>query len=464
MPSTTATSVSDATSSAECRSPFGLISLGVAYLAFALSIRFIFGEDNCLLDDENEDNTSAAGCQSEGVNNTILAWASDYFVAAVACLQAFHLNCFKRSTRKSGTLAQVFLAGTFGLMGVLRQLYPNSGQTDNRGQMEHWIVGAITVVFFTFSAAAQATFCLETAAVTPQSKRPCGAILFVRLWLATIILVAILHVVGSTMCVLESELHTIQVEDNYEDNLYWNERHVCLQMVGLSENLIWFPYALLWVPMGLLLRAGALQRPSTVLGLSNVRAARAAVLFHWFLGGSMYLVVVSFASWIRHELVDGNEETFLELWNRVYGTEVFHLGILLSSYCAHNLTWTLTIPSIPSTSARQASRSTTATTGEQAATSKTFLKVIPEEESSDEPTTTAADASKESSRQVRFSEELSTTDVDLEKGGSSSSNASVVEQKQQQTEDPNQESTNTGRPPRRDADDAESTASSILSA
>ena len=372
-----------------CSCAYGQIFLGMTYIAFVVASRLVFS-DECSGEDE---------CQSEGVDNTYRSWGSSYFVAAVCSLLAVHLHVFKSSTRRSGTVAQIFLAGAFALMGIRSQFYPNNGQTDNMGMMENWVVGAVATFFLTLSATAHGRFAMETAMVTPRSKHPICVFFFMHLWMAAIILIAIINMVGSIWCSLSPQLQTSAVVDNFQDNLYWNERQICLQLIGLSENLIWLPYALLWIPVGLLLRAAAWQRPAMVLGLSNTRAALGVIGFHWSTG-SMYLVTVSFASWIRHEmeLTDDADDTFLEVWNRVYGVEIFHFGILLSAYCAHNLSWTLTIPSSTSSSSTRISSAGS---------------VMTKSPSNDiRPGGSERDLSE--SRRVRFSEDASTTEVDLE--------------------------------------------------
>ena len=35
-------------------------------------------------------------------------------------------------------------------------------------------------------------------------------------------------------------------------------------------------------------------------------------------------------------------ESYYELWERVYGAEIFHYAILMTFYCGHTLSWTLT--------------------------------------------------------------------------------------------------------------------------
>jgi hypothetical protein len=116
--------------------------------------------------------------------------------------------------------------------------------------------------------------------------------------------------------------------------------------------------------------------------------------FQW-ITGSMYLVTVSFASWLRYEMELSDDETFLELWNRVYGVEIFHFGVLLSAYCAHNLAWTLTIPT--STATR---------------ISPTLIKPQSSVAAPGNGDVEKGDSSE--SKRVRFSEEVSTTEVALE--------------------------------------------------
>merc|ERR1712238_537787 len=73
-------------------------------------------------------------CQSEGVDNTILNWSSDFFVAIWMFVFAFHLSICRKTTPStggkgerrstnevvmdSGILAQIFIGGAFVLSGI----------------------------------------------------------------------------------------------------------------------------------------------------------------------------------------------------------------------------------------------------------------------------------------------------------------------------------------------------------
>jgi hypothetical protein len=95
----------------------------------------------------------------------------------------------------------------------------------------------------------------------------------------------------------------------------------------------------MWIPAGFLLKAAvsSTQTPqNNILGLSTPIAAGSIVLCQWSLG-AMYFVFLAVTARIRGE-------DFLELYQRAYGAEILHYGMLMTFYCAHHLSSTLTIP------------------------------------------------------------------------------------------------------------------------
>jgi len=160
------------------------------------------------------------------------------------------------------------------------------------------------------------------------------------------------NLAGCVWCAITPSLQTSDIQDNVADNeMDIQDSHICILMVEISEILLWFSYAVLWIPIAFMLKTAAETKSVFMLGLSTTTAAILTMLFQWTTG-SMYLVVIAFVSWLRREL-GTTTEVFLELWDRVYGAEIFHLGVLLTMYCAHNLSWTFTISSSPSTTTRR---------------------------------------------------------------------------------------------------------------
>lgn len=317
--------------------PIGLILVAASYIGSVLAVRFLSAPNKECWEEP---------CQNEGVDNTIIMWASDFFVAGLAFLLGGHLHFGKVSTRRSGTLAMIFVSGSFTLMGILHWMYPNNGTTDNLGMMEYWVVWAIASFFLTLSASCHAYLAMDvTRDNTAESSKPPAAceLLLVRLALAGVILSCISNLVGCVWCAWTPILHTTDMNDNFDaENLGFSDQHTCIQIVSVSETLLWYCYALLWVPMGILFRSAAKKKTERILGLATPMAALLAVLSQWTTG-SMYFVAVHFTAWIR-QAMDMSDERFLELWKRVYGAEIFHLGIILTMYCVHNLSWSLTIP------------------------------------------------------------------------------------------------------------------------
>jgi hypothetical protein len=315
--------------------PIGIILLAASYIGAVLAMRFV--APKCL--DEP--------CQSEGVDNTVIMWGSDFFVAVVAFFLGAHLHFGKTSTRKSGTLAQIFMAGSFVLMGILHWMYPNDGKTDNLGMMEFWVVWGLASFFLSLSATSHAHLAIDVSTTKndlPSStqQRPRCEIIFARLALVGVIFSCISNLVGCVWCAITPVLHTTEMHDNFDENLEFKDEHTCIQIVSVSEVVLWYSYALLWFPLGILFRSAAKQKPERIMGLSTPFAGLLAFISQW-IGGSIYFVAIVFFAWVRHA-IGASDESFWDLWERLYGAEIFHLGILLTIYCAHNLSWSLTIP------------------------------------------------------------------------------------------------------------------------
>lgn len=322
-----------------CLPSIGILLLSTLYLIFCVLIRFL--APPCLEDDEED-------CQLEGVDNSVIMWGTDFFVAAAAFCFGIHLTLHREVVRKSGTLAHIFMAGSFALMGIARWMYANDATTDNSGILEYWIVSAISSLFLALSAACHAHFALDTASTISKLHRPCCAGSMTRLWLTGVILSCITYLIACIWCSSTPRLHTYDVLDTFADDANFEDLHTCVQLATVSEILLWLFYALLWIPMGILLKAVARRQCQVICGLSTPAAASCAIWSQW-MTGSMYLVVIAFCAWVRQngdDDEDGIERTFIDLWERVHGAEIFHYGMLLTMYCAHNLSFTFTLPTM----------------------------------------------------------------------------------------------------------------------
>lgn len=292
----------------------GLFFLTAVYVGMVAALEHYFRSE-CL---------GNGNCYPEGVDNTILTWASDFFVAICAFMFALHLSFYaseQLDVRKSGILSQIFMGGAFVSSGVGRLLYPNSGSDDNRGLVGYWFVEIIAVVFFTASSLCLGRFALSTTEKKDTMLLVFGAVLLVAMGL---------FMGGGIWCTLVPDLQVVGVVDEFEPT---SEIHSCIKMMDASTVLMNFSYALLWVPVGVLLKSAARKKPIRFLGLPTPAAAIIAVVMQWTVGsmfvGILYLISLS-------PKVD-----YFDAWTKIYGTVLYHWAMLLSLYCLHNLSYGL---------------------------------------------------------------------------------------------------------------------------
>ena len=316
--------------------PVGIVAITILYVGIDLALRS--WAPKCM----------DPPCQSEGVDDTVIMWGSDLLVAAVAFVLGVHLHVGKASTRKSGILAQIFLAGSFALLGIVHWTFSNNGQGDNLGMVQYWIVSAVASFFLAISASCHAYFAIECTLLMPKGSQPKCTIRFVQLFLCAVTASCLANLAGCAWCALTPAIQTGQLHDSKHATLTFSEQNMCIQIVTVSDYLVWFTYALLWMPMGLVLRAVAQVKRGErhpFVSLSMSTAALLAIISQWTTG-SMYFVVIGFTAWLRQRM-GWSDESFMKLWDRTYGAEIFHIGMLWTVYCAHKLAWTMTLPKLP---------------------------------------------------------------------------------------------------------------------
>lgn len=95
------------------RCPYGVLSLTLVYLAFVILIAF-FSPVECL--DEP--------CNSEGLDNSVLGWATDFFIALLLILFGVHLWCFaSRPVFRSAVIALISMGFAYILGGLGHSSY-----------------------------------------------------------------------------------------------------------------------------------------------------------------------------------------------------------------------------------------------------------------------------------------------------------------------------------------------------
>lgn len=305
---------------------FGLILLTALYIGMVVVLE-IYSPVECLED----------LCQSEAVDNTIINWASDFFIALFIFIFALQLSFCggdRGEVRKMGILSQVFMGGAFAMAGLGNWLYPNSGVDDNHGMLAYWILWIGYASFFTFSGLAMAHFAGSASKnANPDIKKSlCANNLLVLLFAFLLVLSLSGFVTGILWCSTEIDL---QVKTVVEDFAPTDEVHVCFQIVNYSVAAMNFSYALLWVPVGVIfLEAASRQQPVIVLCLPTRIAAIFAMVMQGTLG-SMLLAILFFCN-LLSPIFD-----YFGAWNAIYGTVLYHWAMLMTLYCLHNLSYGL---------------------------------------------------------------------------------------------------------------------------
>ncbi len=292
----------------------GLLLLTAVYLGVVGVLEYYF-HLQCL---------GSGECFSEGVDNTILNWASDFFLALCLFFFASHLSFYASATRdvrRSGILSQIFMGAAFLANGVGSLLYPNSGFDDNRGMVGYWFIEILYVVFYTVSALAMAQFAVKSA-----ERKYTMVVVFGGL----LVLSMSGFLAGGIWCSLEPELQVISAVDEFEPT---DESHACFKFMNVSSLMMNFSYALLWLPVGLLLKVAARREPVNFLGLPTPAAPIIAVVLQWSVG-SMFVGVLYMVS-LTTQL------DYFGVWIKIYGTVLYHWAYILTFYCLHNLSYGL---------------------------------------------------------------------------------------------------------------------------
>lgn len=320
--------------------------MGLTVLYAGLALGLIFGlPTKCVEDD------ASTTCQSEGVDNSVLQWSSSFMIALCMIGFAMNLTCcmgdMKQDVRRSGVLAQIFMGTAYAALGIGHILYPNSGLDDNVGMLGYWITTMGFAVFFAFSGWCTGQFGIEACEATSDefrigcsSERSNLLIVICQLLLS---MSACAYLTGGIWCSVTPDLQTSGVSDTENGSIQLSsDDHVCFRIMYISNVALNMSYALLWIPVGVVFLGASRQWPYLVLGMSNPVAAVLGFLLQWSVG-SMFVVYIAFATFLK-----GNEDgaatidSFLNNWETTYGTVLYHWGMLITMYCLHNLSITLT--------------------------------------------------------------------------------------------------------------------------
>lgn len=329
------------TSTACSRLPYGVILLTLSYLIFVLLVAFLAPE--CL--DEP--------CNSEGLDNSTLGWATDYWIAAGMIWMGMHLWwCGGSGTTTADAAAhdndkqKVYFSAigslwcigiAYILGGLGHSVFPNSGFDDNAGQQGFYITWAVAFTFMTISVSLTFRFVRQVSARCSTIGRcwdnflTASLVLVILAWIAT--------AGGYVWCSTEKDLHVNGATDTVpplkEDEIGTGEQ--CLQLAFVAEVTWYTCFSLFWIPAGAILRATILETQLLEKGgerliIYGFRAAWAALwvaIIPWTFG-IMLIVYAGIAA-----IAAGLEGT--EVFEKIYGAVIYHYGMLLGYFFFYNL-------------------------------------------------------------------------------------------------------------------------------
>jgi hypothetical protein len=283
-------------------------------------------------------------CNSEGLDNSILGWSTDYFIAFVMFGMSLHLWWFSSLQIHCSAIVSILSMGVAYVLGGLgHSIFANSGYDDNTGQQGFYIIWAVGFTFMTLSVTGSYLFVRQvssTCNTISQCMRNFLTVTFILVlgaWMAT--------AGGYVWCATEDDLHVDQLIDDVSpigvDSGGVSDVEQCLQMAAISE-LIWYTsFALFWIPAGRILRLTVLEtqlmeKAGERLTVYGFRAAWAALwvsIIPWTFG--VMLIVYSLIA----AVATGQEA--IQVYEDIYGAVIYHYGMLIGYFLFHNLAYSL---------------------------------------------------------------------------------------------------------------------------
>ncbi|KAG7337445.1 hypothetical protein IV203_018577 [Nitzschia inconspicua] len=257
--------------------PYGAICLTVFYLAFCLVVGTQLPE--CTVENEETDDNN---CGTEGVNISILAWSTSFFVATIVGFIALHI-WWKSSKRIVGGLAFAFIALGSIFNGTATRFFGNDGTDDGKGMNGFYVSLCAYYILMTVSAFLLAVLSHQTwkefESCHPKSWcRKGTGLLLLLLCLATLVVIG--GCIGTLSYGGEDLVETI-INDYPEDG---NRVPPSLQVMNIGMKLWSGCYSLFLIAVAIIWGLIAKEHPVRIAGLPNSLAAGALVLLQGTVG------------------------------------------------------------------------------------------------------------------------------------------------------------------------------------
>lgn len=267
-------------------------------------------------------------CGNEGVDNSVLGWSSDFFVATTIGGLSVHL--FRNTSKKAiGSIAFINLCLGYLLKGFAALFFGNSGTDgDGKGMPLYFFLTLVQYVVWTISAVLVKFLAQSAWVLILEGRRKCGNVASM-LFLVPTIGSATAVAIG---CIWASLWFPVdQVVDEYdEDDGNINDQSVAISMVRIGQ-LVWHAsFSLFLVATSFVF--GALAKQDTVIvgGMPNYVASSGIVIAQLTVVGIVFYF--AFAGSINDQAISWGVRNGISV-----ATVVFNFAMVMSVLFLHNL-------------------------------------------------------------------------------------------------------------------------------
>ncbi|MFK7827396.1 MAG: hypothetical protein AB8G05_24845 [Oligoflexales bacterium] len=293
-------------------------------------------------------------CNSEGIDNTSIGWATDFYISLCMFAMGYHLlldNKSNKSIAVPAALAQIS-AGIGYLAGGITHIYfPNNAVGDGYGMAEFYILWVIGYTLLTCSCG---FLCLFAGRIilnkknsedgVKESKPTFSRVLTSRLMTTSFIGTAfscIFIVLGCFWCLFSSD---ITFTDSIMDQMpNIGESPACTDLIFVGEGLWFIMFSTFTIPWSILLFNHSVKnklndhifsKQPWWLGLKPSLAAILCPIVMWTIG-YMYI------AWVQVVVLITKHDNIALLYRDMHGAVINHLGIGLFFYLCYIVAWKL---------------------------------------------------------------------------------------------------------------------------
>ena len=322
--------------------PYGVFVLTLIYVCYVLLIHYAVPVP-CL----NEP------CDSEGLDNSVLGFSTDFGIALGMLLLGTQLKWYvQRPVERSAVFAQWTMGIGYVFGGLGHSVFANSGFDDNRGERPFYVMWVFRFAFLTWSSYWIYRFTRNLQkryhAVAFQDAA-WGLLLSLRIAWYLNFLAFVAVFTGYTWCATDKEIlvkgaiDTVPPISQTDGVRLERQLDVCLQVANAGEISWYCTFALLWIPVSIILRRVILRgghrvteadQPRKVYGLWNSWAALWIAIIPWTFG--IMLIV-----WTRVVAAMLPNQSATDVYKNIYGAVVYHYGMLLGYFLLHNIAYSL---------------------------------------------------------------------------------------------------------------------------